>query len=230
MASGVLASELKAYFDRADSWDKTEAERARKDRRNAYMVAAGGVALGLGATALYLMSPLKIVEPYVIRVDQRAGSVDVVSVARDTQVITGDEAVRKYFLAEYIRSREAWIPKAREELFQKAASMTSTNELGRLRAQRDPSNAGSPVNLYRNGETASIEIRSISFISDKVGQIRFSRVVEGTGANAVRSDWLATVQFDFGDKPTSDATRFYNPLGFVVTSYRVDSELPGGGQ
>jgi type IV secretion system protein VirB8 len=230
MATGVLARELQEYFNRADSWDRTEAERARKERRNAYMVAAAGAALGLGATVLYLVSPLRIVEPYVIRVDQRAGAVDVVSVARNTKVITGDEAVRKYFLAEYVRSREAWIPKARDELYQKAASLTGTNELGRLRAERDPSNANSPVNLYRNGETASVEIRGIAFISENVGQVRFSRVVEGSGSNPVRSDWVATIQFDFAERPTNDATRFYNPLGFVVTSYRADSELAGAGR
>ena len=105
--------------------------------------------------------------------------------------------------------------------------MTSTNEVSDLRAERDPSSPTSPARLYRGGQTVSVKIRSVSFVSDGVGQIRFSKIVEGGGSNAVRSDWLATVQYDFADKPTNDATRFYNPLGFVVTSYRVDSELAG---
>lgn len=228
MASGVPAKELKAYFDRVDSWDATEAARAKAERRTAYIVAGGATLTALAATALYLLSPLKIVEPYVIRVDEKLGAVDVVSVVRDTGTITADEAVRKYYLAEYLRSRESWIPDAREELYRKTVSMTATGEAGRLRALRDPSNPTSPALLYRNGETVSITVRSVAFISEQVGQVRFSKTIIGGGANAQRTDWVATVQFEFAEEPTNDATKFYNPLGFLVTSYRIDRELGGG--
>ena len=229
MASGVADKDLKEYFERAQSWDTAEAERARKERRTAYLVAAGGVAVAFLSTALYLTSPLKIVEPYVVRVDERSGAVDVMSVVRGTGEITAEEAVRKYFLAEYVRSREAFIPKANDELYRKTLGLSSQQEGQRLRASRDPAKPGAPVNQFRGGQTANVVIRSIAFVSDRVGQVRFSRLVEGGGGNVVRSDWVATVQFDFSDAPTNDATRFYNPLGFVATSYRVDSELPGGG-
>ena len=228
MASGVLSKDLQEYFDRAESWDARAADEARKAKRNAYIVAAAGVTVGVCSLALYLVSPLRIVEPYVIRVDERFGAVDVVSAARDTEVITGDEAVRKYFLAEYVRVRETWVPKAADEFYRKTVAMTSTNAVTRLRAERDPANPASPAQLYRNGQTASVTIRGVSFVSDKVGQVRFSRFVDSGGPKPERSDWLATVEFDFAAKPTNDATRFYNPLGFVVVNYRVDSELSGG--
>lgn len=226
MADGVTAKELQAYFERARSWDASEAERSRKEKRNAYLLAGATSVLALAATGLYLLAPLRVVEPYVIRVDAKLGAVDVVSAAKDTASITGDEAVRKYFLAEYIRAREAWIPKASDELYRKAASMSAPSELTRLRAERDPSSPMSPAQRYR-GNTAAVSIRSIAFVSPRVGQVRFSRVVQSAGGDDAASDWVATVQFDFADKPTNDATRFYNPLGFVVTGYRVDSELPG---
>lgn len=227
MATGVTSKELKDYFERAQSWDAREADRARKSMRFAYMLAAAGVAVGLCAVGMYLLSPLKIVEPYVVRVNETLGAVDVVSVATDTEIITGEEAVQKYFLAEYVRNREAWLPRASEELYKKTLAMTSTAEIGDLRAERDPSSPRSPARLYRNGERVFVNVRSVSFISDGVGQVRFSKIIEGGGTNEVRSDWLATVEYEFADEPTNDATRFYNPLGFVVTSYRVDSELGG---
>ena len=146
MASGVVVNELKEYFERAQSWDTAEAERARKERRTAYLVAAGAVAAACVSTALYLTSPLKIVEPYVVRVDERSGAVDVMSVVRGTSEITADEAVLKYFLAEYVRSREAWIPKANDELYRTTLGFSSQQEGQRLRTSRDPSVPSAPAN------------------------------------------------------------------------------------
>ncbi|WOE76746.1 virB8 family protein [Alterisphingorhabdus coralli] len=226
MAKGITG-ELKEHFDNVQSWDRVDAIRARKERRNAYMVAAGAGAVALGAIALYLLSPLKIAEPYVIRVDERAGAVDVVSVAKNTKQITGDEAVRKFFLADYVRSREAWIAAASEELYRKTIALSSIPEGQKYRASRDVSNPNSPLNVYRQGETANVTVRSISFLSETVGQVRFSRIVTSAGSVEKRTDWVATVEFEFAQKPTSDLTRFYNPLGFVVTSYRIDSEVVG---
>ena len=174
---------------------------------------------------LYIGSPLESVEPYVIRVDERLGAVDVVSVARDTEVITADEAVRKYFLANYVRAREAWIPGANDELYRSVMTQSAVPVAQRFRSSRDPSFARSPAVLYRNGERVNVVIRSVTFLSDEVGQVRFSEIVRGGGINERRSDYLATVTFGFSESPTSDAARFYNPLGFIVTDYRVDSEL-----
>mgnify|MGYP003950414791 CR=1 FL=1 len=225
MAAGVTDEKLKEYFERVESWDSQEARRARNEKRRAYIFGGVASAIALGTIALYVTSPLKTVEPYVIRVDERLGAVDVVSVARDTEVITGEEAVRKFFLASYVRSREAWIPGANEELYRSVMSQSAVPVAQRFRSSRDPSFPRSPAVLYRDGERVNVVIRSVSFLSDDVGQVRFSEIVRGGGVGDRRSDYLATVTFGFSESPTSDAARFYNPLGFVVTDYRVDSEL-----
>lgn len=225
MATGVTDENLKEYFERVESWDSQEARQARKEKRRAYIFGGAASVIAIGAIALYIGSPLESVEPYVIRVDERLGAVDVVSVARDTEVITADEAVRKYFLANYVRAREAWIPGANDELYRSVMTQSAVPVAQRFRSSRDPSFARSPAVLYRNGERVNVVIRSVTFLSDEVGQVRFSEIVRGGGINERRSDYLATVTFGFSESPTSDAARFYNPLGFIVTDYRVDSEL-----
>lgn len=225
MATGVTDENLQEYFERVESWDSQEARNARNEKRRAYIFGGAASVVAIGAIALYIGSPLESVEPYVIRVDERLGAVDVVSVARDTKVITADEAVRKYFLANYVRSREAWIPGGNDELYRSVMTQSAVPVAQTFRSSRDPSFPRSPAVLYRNGERVNVAIRSITFLSDEVGQVRFSEIVRGGGVDERRSDYLATVTFGFSESPTSDAARFYNPLGFVVTDYRADSVL-----
>ena len=66
--------------------------------------------------ARFIRGP-KTVVPYVVTVDRSTGATEVTQQLRGDKAITYDEAVRKYFLASYVRAREGWIPHARQEFF-----------------------------------------------------------------------------------------------------------------
>ena len=71
--------ELKGYFAEAASWDADRAAQGRRTVRLALGVAgAGWIATLVLAAALMLLMPLKRVEPFVVRVDNATGVVDVV--------------------------------------------------------------------------------------------------------------------------------------------------------
>ncbi|MFX9181050.1 VirB8/TrbF family protein, partial [Acinetobacter baumannii] len=70
--------------------------------------------------------PLKTVEPYVIRVDNSTGIVDVVN-ALSSDKTSYDEAVTKYFAARYVQGREGYTFAEAETNF-KAVSLLSTAE------------------------------------------------------------------------------------------------------
>ena len=73
--------ELKGYFAEAADWDADRHALGRRTVRLALAVAgAGWVAVVVLAGALMLLMPLKRVEPFVIRVDNTTGLVDVVPV------------------------------------------------------------------------------------------------------------------------------------------------------
>ena len=73
--------ELRGYFAEAASWDADRIAQGRRTVRLALGVAGAAwlTALALAA-ALMLLMPLKHVEPFVIRVDNATGMVDVVPV------------------------------------------------------------------------------------------------------------------------------------------------------
>ena len=94
-------SELEAYFREAESWDADRVEQMRRMPRSLGWVAgAGGPAQSRAPSALMLLMPLKRVEPFVVRVDNTTGIVDVVPVYDGRA--TPEEAVTRYFLTHYV--------------------------------------------------------------------------------------------------------------------------------
>jgi type IV secretion system protein VirB8 len=226
MAPGIKTSDLQNYFDEAQSWDRNRAREATAQKRMAYGVAMAATAIAVLTLVWHVAAPLKSVEPYVIRVNEASGGVDVVNVVKDTKSITSDEAVSKYFLSEYVRNRESWIRAASNEMFQSVAVLSAPAEQTKLTAERRPDNPESPVSKYINGETVGVRVTKISFINPRVAQLYFTKLVRSGGTSAdMKSNWIATINFKYVDKPETEADRLYNPLGFQVVSYRADPEI-----
>ena len=71
--------ELEPYFAEAASWDRDRALMHSRSERRAWRVAGTAlVLLTLAIGALLALMPLKTVKPFVIRVDNATGMVDVV--------------------------------------------------------------------------------------------------------------------------------------------------------
>ena len=72
---------LEGYFEEAASWDADRLRQGQRTTRVAFGVAgAGWLAVLALSVALALLMPLKRVEPFVVRVDNATGVVDVVPV------------------------------------------------------------------------------------------------------------------------------------------------------
>src|SRR5882672_2054540 len=93
--------DLKAYFDEAASWDRDRVAMQRRSARVAWWVAGAGWIASLAlVAALVILMPLKKVEPFVIRVDNASGMVDVVPVYVGQAAMP--EIVSRYFLSHYV--------------------------------------------------------------------------------------------------------------------------------
>src|SRR3546814_7889673 len=131
-AEAVPASGLKRYFQEARSWDQDRVRSALRSTRIAWTVAAVTSVLAAASIfAVAALAPLKTVVPYVIRVNQTTGAVDV-QTALTQRPMRYDEAVTKYFLAQYVRTRESWIPAAAEENFRSEEHTSELQSLMRI--------------------------------------------------------------------------------------------------
>jgi type IV secretion system protein VirB8 len=224
--TGVPSDGLKRYFAEARRWDEDRLAAALRSRRLAWVVAgvAGGLAIAaVGAVAL--LAPLKTVEPFVVRVDRTSGAVDVMRGLSATEgPVRYEEAVSKYFLAQYVRSRESYLDPAAEDAFRLVALLSAPAEQRRWADVYRGSNPESPQNLYGPDGEAIVAVRAISFIGDDVANVRFRRTVRGA-QQTLETDWIATIAFTYTRAPMSETDRLRNPLGFQVISYRSDPEV-----
>jgi len=229
MAIGVKdsAEDLKSYFAEAQSWDRERFVAANRSKRLAWIVAGAASVIALvGIGSVAMLSPLKTVVPYVVTVDCSTGATEVTQQLRGDKSITYDEAVRKYFLANYVRAREGWIPQARQEYFNQVLALSAPEEQHRWIAFYKKDNPDSPQNQLSAGDTVFVSVRAVSFISPSVAQVRFTKRLERE-RQATETPAIATITFDVMSKPESEAGRYANPLGFQVKSYRADAEVSG---
>lgn len=219
------APDLKGYFAEAKSWNADRLRAAERSRKFAWVVAgAAGVVAVVAVGAVAIMSPLKTVEPFVVRVDRSTGSVEVMTALTSETPLTYDEAVTKAFLAQYVRAREGWLAPAAEADFRQVSIMSTSAEQQRWADFYRPANPGSPQVVYGLGGEAQVSIRAISFVAEGVANIRFNRTVR-VGQQVTESDWIATAAFTYTKAPMAEGDRLRNPLGFQVTSYRADPEV-----
>lgn len=223
--NGVPASDLQAYLAEAKTWDQDRLRAAERSRRLAWTAAAIMALLASAtAAAVAALTPLKTVEPYVVRVDRATGAVDVLTGLSHGKDLTYEEAVTKSFLATYVRARESWLPPAAEANFRQVSIMSTPDEQQRWAAYFRPTNPASPQLAYGPGADVQVAIRAITFVAPKVANVRFHRTIRQGGQSA-ESDWIATLAFAYAKAPMAEADRLSNPLGFQVASYRSDPEV-----
>ncbi|MFG1280330.1 virB8 family protein [Xanthobacter autotrophicus] len=219
----VTNESLKSYFEKARRFDQDRMIRAERSTRVAWFVAICASILAAAAVfAVAGLTPLKTVQPFVVRVDNSTGVVDVVSALTATAG-TYDEAVTKYFAARYVRAREAYVWSEAEENFRTVALLSTQAEQQRFAALYRGSNPESPQNIYVRSATARINIVSISLINPHVVSVRYIRTVT-RGEDVRTTHWVATLTFAYVNAPMSATDRLVNPLGFVVSEYRADPE------
>lgn len=219
----VTTESLKAYFEKARRFDQDRLIRAERSVRVAWLVAiVASILAGVALFAVAGLTPLKTVQPFVVRVDNSTGIVDVVS-ALEPAPGTYDEAITKYFAARYVRAREAYVWSEAEENFRTVALLSTQAEQKRFAALYRGSNPESPQNIYGRSASARIAIVSIALINPHVVSVRYIRTV--TRGDEVRTThWVATLTFAYANAPMSSTDRLVNPLGFVVSEYRADPE------
>lgn len=224
--TGGPSSELKRYFAEARRWDQDRLSSALRSRRFAWIAASAATALAISATvAVAVLTPLKTTEPFVIRVDRSTGAVDVVQgLSSEGGPARYDEAVSKYFLAQYVRAREGYLDPAAEDAFRLVSILSDAGEQRRWADLYRGSNPQSPQNTYGPDGEAVIAIRAIGFINEEVANVRFHRTVR-QNQQMVESDWIATIAFSYTRAPMTEPDRLRNPLGFQVVSYRADPEV-----
>ncbi|WP_336279635.1 virB8 family protein [Bartonella sp. CB175] len=178
------------------------------------------IALALAVSALV---PLKTVEPFVIRVDNSTGIVDVVSALKDTPQ-NYDEAITRYFASQYVRARESFQLSEAKNNFRIVSLLSAPEEQNRFAKWYSGNNPESPQNVYQN-MTVAVTIKSISFLSKNLIQVRYYKTIRDFSGKENIFHEVAILDFFYVNARISADDRLINPLGFQVSEYRSDPEV-----
>jgi type IV secretion system protein VirB8 len=222
---------LEAYWAEAASWDQDRVRGAQRTLRLAIGAGALGWFTALAACgALLALMPLKRVEPFVIRVDNTTGIVDVVPTAVGAQAPA--EAVTRYFLAHYVQVCERFAWATAESDYEECAAMHAPARNQRWAARWARSNPDSPLNRYADGTALSVQVSAVSFFARGSGvqdlaQVRYVIAKRSPdGAVMAQTHWIATIQYAYTAPASDPRDRRWNPLGFKVLDFRPEPETP----
>jgi type IV secretion system protein VirB8 len=229
----MTVAALEPYFEEARSWD---ADRAAGFRRSAtvawWTAAAGWVCAVASALAIVSLAPFKQTEPFVVRVDNSTGIVDVVPVYAGQ--IGSQEAISRYFLTHYLSVCERFNFATAESDYEECGAFHSPQRNQTWYAQWVATNPSSPLNVYKDGTTVRVQVTSVSFFTRSSGlsdlaQVRYVKAVRQSGGSTEKfSHWVATVQFAYAEPAKDPKTRRWNPLGFKIVDFKTEAEASVG--
>ena len=185
---------LEGYFEEAASWDADRVRQGRRTVRLALGVAgAGWLAVLALAAALMLLMPLKRVEPFVVRVDNATGIVDVVPVYTAHSGVP--EAVTRYLLTHYVTVCERFNFSTAESDYEECGAFHTAQRNQAWYALWNPNNPASPLNLYKDGTSVRAQVTSVSFFKRASGvgdlaQVRYVKAKRMAGSSDRGDDAL----------------------------------------
>ena len=180
----------------------------------------------LSIIALCLLTPLKTVEPYVIRVDNTTGMVDIISILNEKEV-SSNEALDKYFVSKYIKAREGYYYDMLNQDYI-LVQLLSSNEVSQAYRKIYEGDNARDLKL---GNSTQIEVSIISIVLNesngvKTATARINLTNKNKNSMAQNtSTQVITLSYEYQVAQVNEENRILNPLGFKVTNYRVDEEI-----
>ena len=228
----MTAGPLTTYYREAASWDADRIARATREARRAWQVAgAGWICAVAGAVSLVLLMPLKRVEPFVVRVDNSTGIVDVVPVYDGKAPVS--QTVTRYFLTHYVTICERFNFATAESDYEECGAFHGAQRNTAWYALWNPNNPASPLNVHKDGSTVRVQVESLSFFQrgsgvNDLAQVRYLKAERQPGAADERfTHWIATIQYAYTTPPKDPRVRRWNPLGFRIVELTSEPEVLG---
>jgi type IV secretion system protein VirB8 len=198
----------------------------KRRERIAYIVAAIGVTIGVvGFVGAVTILPLKTIETHLVVVDKTNGQMDRVATVQNMTLDESD-AIIQANLVSYVDQRETYDITDSEERINSVLERSDGDAARTLRELWDSTNDDYPIKVYGPEAKIDVVIKSVNQLDTGVAQVRFTRTLRKPRDNrTVTRGYVATIGYEFRPETKKLLQEVWgNPLGFAVTSYRVDAE------
>ena len=218
-------------------FELTIADIARRSERRAWWVAWCAIAMALiTAGGYYYMLPLKQKVPYLVMADAYTGTATVARLDGDFAMrgITMREAVNRSNVAHFVLARESYdLELVNLRDWKTVQTMAAAGVKAPYAQLFSNNNPDSLIKQYGKDQAIRVKLLSIQLIDGGPGKtprgatVRFQRSLynKQTGVTRPIDNKIATIAFTYKQNlEMDDQSRMENPLGFWVTSYRVDDD------
>lgn len=222
---------------RSVSFELTVTGIARRSERRAWLVAWAATLMALLlAGGYFYMLPLKEKVPYLVMADAYTGTSTVARLSEDftNQRIATSEAINRSNVAHFVLARESYdVAMMNLRDWTTVYTMSSAEVAAGYSNLHSNSNPDSPYKIHGKGRAIRVKILSIVFIGGgpdtppKGATVRLQRSLfdKATGSSRPMDSKIATLEFSYkANLKMKEEDRIENPLGFQVTSYRVDND------
>lgn len=233
----LKSEDVQRYLEESRGLERDYMGEVLRSRQIAWRLVIGaGTLMGVALVALLCLTPLKTNTPFVLRVDNATGHVDVLTTLRESERSYG-EVVDSYFLNQYVLNREGYDYATLQSAYNTTALLSDPNVQREYYALFEGSQARDKA--FKNNAKIIVQVRSITPTpetgspgtsslgtdSSGIAVVRFStQAKHSNGSIDPLRHWIATIGYTYKDAVISSFDRRVNPLGFQVTSYRIDPE------
>jgi type IV secretion system protein VirB8 len=218
-------------------FEVTLADMARRSERRAWGVAWGAIAMSLLlGGGYYYMLPLKEKVPFLVMADAYTGTSTIARLEDGSthRQLTSSEAINRSNVAHFLLARESYdIDMMQLRDWRLVHTMSSPEVAAGYAAEHANNNPQAPYHVYGRGRAIRSRILSLVLVGGGKGAVpkgatvRFQRSLydKATGTSRPLDSKIATLEFEYKSNLKMDEKeRIENPLGFQVTSYRVDND------
>jgi len=220
----IKSPDIQKYLKESQGLEREYLGEVLTSRRNAWRITkVCGALTALSIAALVGLTPLKTSVPFILRVDNTTGYVDSLTHMKEVETSYG-EAVDSYFLNQYILNRESYDDATIQTYYNTTALLSSPEVQKEYHSLFEGPQARDKV--LGNHTKIFTQVRSI--VADTKNQsavVRFAvHYEDSNGTVYPLKSWIATIGYRYINAVISASDRRINPLGFQVTSYRIDPE------
>ena len=213
------------FIQEAKEFERTRIDSIKRSNKIAWRITAVAIAMCfMSVGAVMMLTPLKTVEPFLLRVDNNTGAVDMMTMLKESETSYG-EVTDKYWLSQYVKFREGYDWWTVQGHYDATMLLSGPNEqkiIGDFFAS-----PAAPYKVFKEMYRVDIKVLSISWVGN-VAQVRFEKkvvsLIESHQTQEQPQRLIATIGYQYLNTPQQQADRLINPLGFQVMSYRIDSE------
>lgn len=221
---------VQSYTNAARWFEANVAADYMKSARSAKRLTAFfGVLTFMSVGAVLGLTPLKTVEPYLVRVDNNTGAADIVRPVSEAK--SQSQLDDEFWLATYVRFRESYNFADSDANFSAVELMSYADTFAEYK-NFQLSKKGYTETLG-NSRQMRTEINNVVFLKREEGfgtaQVRLTKTVldrNGVPDPAMKpATWLTTISYDYKNPPKKREQEWISPRGFGAKSYSSVQEV-----